>query len=65
MERAGQLTEDLISLGKNVEGIGDVPPLLAPYSWTDSKQRQREARKKLAQGHKLQNEQEQEYEQTM
>ena len=65
MELAGHLAEDLISLGKNVESIGDTPSLLAPHSWTDSKQKQREARKKLAQGHKLQNEQEQEYGQTM
>ena len=55
----------MISLGKNVENMGDVPPPLTPHSWTDSKQKQREARKKLAQGHKLQSEQEQEMNLTM
>lgn len=61
LEQAGCFTENLISLGKNLESVGDVPAPLAPPTWTDSKQRQREALKKLAQGHKLQSEQEQEY----
>ena len=34
---------------------------MTPQIWTDSKQRQREALKRLAQGHKLQSEQEQEF----
>lgn len=54
MEKAEKLPGDLISLGKNLESVGDAPPPLTPHSWTDSKQKQREARKKLAQGHKLQ-----------
>ena len=61
LEQARHLGEDVISFGKNLESTGDVPPPLAPPTWTDSKQRQREALKKLAQGHKLQSEQEQEY----
>lgn len=65
MEQTGHLAGNLISLGKNIENIGDVPPPLTPRTWTESKQRQREARKKLAQGHKLQSDQEQEYSQTM
>lgn len=65
MEKAEKLPGDLISLGKNLESVGDAPPPLTPHSWTDSKQKQREARKKLAQGHKLQREQEQEMDLTM
>lgn len=65
MEQAGHLAGNLISLGKSVENMGDVPPLLTPCAWTDSKQKQREARKKLTQGHKLQREQEQEMDLTM
>ena len=65
VEKADPLVEHLISLGKNVEKMGDVPSPLTPHSWTDSKQKQREARKKLAQGHKLQSEQEQEMDLTM
>lgn len=66
MEQAGQLTANLISLGKNVESMGDAPSSLPPpRTWSDSKQKQREARKKLAQGHKLQSEQEQEMDITM
>ena len=64
-EQAGHLAENLVSLGRNLESTGDVPPSLTPRAWTDSKQKQREARKKLAQGHKLQSEQEQEYSQMM
>ena len=65
VEQAGHFAQDLISLGKNLERVCDVPPLLKPHSWTDSKQKQREVRKKLAQGHKLQSEQEQEMDLTM
>lgn len=65
LEQAGHFTEKLLSLGKNLENAGDVPPPLAPPTWTDSKQRQREALKKLAQGHKIQSEQEQEMDMTM
>lgn len=65
LERAGRLAEDVVSLAKNLERIADMPPLPAPRTWTDSKQRQREGLKKLAQGHKLQSEQEQEFGQQM
>lgn len=65
LERAGRLAEDVVSFGRNLERLGDTPPLPAPRTWTDSKQRQREALKKLAQGHKLQSEQEQEFGQQM
>jgi hypothetical protein len=65
MAQAERLAESLISLGKNVESIGDTPSPPTPRLWTDSKQKRREAMKKLAQGHKLQSEQEQEYGQTM
>ncbi|MDD2956235.1 MAG: relaxase/mobilization nuclease domain-containing protein [Oscillospiraceae bacterium] len=65
VEQVGHLAENLIYLGRNLERTGDVPPPPTPRTWTDSKQKQREARKKLAQGHKLQSEQEQEYSQTM
>ena len=60
LERAKELAGDVVSLGRNRERIGEVQPLPAPRTWTDSKQRRREALKKLAQGHKLQSEQEQE-----
>lgn len=63
LEQGGQLAKNLISLGKNAESMGDVPPSPLPRTWSDSKQKQREARKKLVQGHKLQSEQE--YSQTM
>jgi len=65
VEKAEKLSGDLISLGKNLESVGDAPPPLTSHSWTDSKQKQREARKKLAQGHKLQREQEQEMDLTL
>ena len=65
MERAGSLTNDIISLGKNLEGTVNVPPPIPPNTWTESKQRHREILKKLAQGHKLQSEQGQEMNLTM
>lgn len=65
LERAKRLAGDVVSFGRNLECVGDTPPLPAPRTWTDSKQRQREALKKLAQGHKLQSEQEQEFGQQM
>ncbi len=65
VEQAGNLTSDILSLGKNLENTTHVPPPISPQTWTDSKQRQREALKKLAQGHKLQSEQEQEFTQSM
>lgn len=55
----------LVSLGKNAESMGNTLPPLTPHTWTDNKQKQRKALKKLAQGHKLQSEQEQEMDLTM
>lgn len=49
----GELTEGLIQLGRMIERLDDLPPLPAPPTWTDSKQRRREALKKLAMGQKL------------
>jgi len=65
LDQAGHLSENLIFLGKNLESTAHVPPPIPLQTWTDSKQRQREALKKLAQGHKLQSEQEQEINLTM
>ena len=61
IKQTGGLANDIISLGKNLESAVNVPPPITPQTWTESKQRQREALKKLAQGHKLQSEQEQEF----
>ena len=49
----GELAEGLIQLGRSMERLDDIPPLPAPPTWTDSKQRRREALKKLAMGQKL------------
>ena len=49
----GELTEGLIQLGRIIERLDDLPLLPAPPTWTDSKQRRREALKKLAMGQKL------------
>lgn len=51
----GKLASDAVRLGKSVEKMADVPLPLTPFTPTDSKQKRREALKKLAQGHKLQN----------
>jgi hypothetical protein len=61
----GALASDAVRLGKSVEKMTDVPPALAPLVPTDSKRKRREALKKLAQGHKLRGEQEQEFGQKM
>jgi len=61
----GRLVSDAVRLGKSVEKMTDVPPALTPFVPSDSKRKRREALKKLAQGHKLQNEQEQEFGQRM
>ena len=60
-----KLASDAVRLGKSIEKMADVPPALQPFSPTDNKQKKREALKKLAQGHKLQSEQEQEIGQKM
>lgn len=62
---AEAVLSDVVRLGKSVENIGDVPPTLRHSVFTDSKQRQREALKKLAQGHKLQSEHDQKMDMTM
>ncbi len=49
----GVVASGLIQLGRSLERSGDVPPLPVPPVWTDSKQRRREALKKLAMGQKL------------
>ncbi len=49
----GELADGLIQLGRSMERLDDIPPLPAPPTWTDSKQRRREALKKLAMGQKL------------
>ena len=49
----GEAASALIRLGKSLEQSADLPPLPAPPVWTESKQRRREALKKLAMGQKL------------
>lgn len=49
----GELARGLIRLGRSLERDADLPPLPAPPVWTESKQRRREALKKLAMGQKL------------
>ena len=65
IEQASGLANDIISLGKNLESTVNVSPPITPQTWTESKQCQREMLKKLAQGHKLQSEQEQYFTQSM
>lgn len=55
---AKSITSDAVKLGKEIEQIGDAPPIQVPYIHTESKQKRRENLKKLAQGQKLQSEQE-------
>ena len=49
----GELASELVRLGRSIEEADDLPPLPAPPTWTESKQRHREALKKLALGQKL------------
>lgn len=49
----GELASELVRLGRSIEEADDLPPLPAPPVWTESKQRHREALKKLALGQKL------------
>ena len=49
----GEVSQDLLRLGKQLEQDADLPPLPTPPIWTDSKLRRREAMKKLALGQKL------------
>ncbi len=49
----GDLASGLLQLGKEMEHNEDLPQLPTPPTWTDSKQRRREALKKLAMGQRL------------
>ena len=49
----GEVSQELLRLGRQLEQDTDLPPLPAPPVWTDSKLRRREAMKKLALGQKL------------
>ncbi len=60
----GELASGLIQLGRAMECGGDLPPLPAPPTWTDSKQRRRKAIKKLAMGQKLSGDQDQSWQMT-
>ena len=55
----------LVRLGRSLENSADLPPLPSPPTWTDSKQRRREAIKKLAMGQKLSGDQKQNWQPTM
>ena len=61
----GDLADGLIQLGKSVERLEDMSPLPTPPTWTDSKQRRREAIKKLAMGQKLSSNQNQNWRMTV
>lgn len=56
-----QVVESILRIGKNLEDLQGQQAAAQSYIHTDSKQRQREALKKLAQGHQLQSEQDQSY----
>ncbi len=60
-----KLASDAVRLGKSIEKKADAPPAFKPFSPTDGKQKKREALKKLAQGHRLRSEQEQDLGQRM
>nr|WP_325180702.1 relaxase/mobilization nuclease domain-containing protein [uncultured Oscillibacter sp.] len=49
----GELATDWLRVGKYLEQSFNLPELPAPPTWTDDKQRRREALKKLAMGQKL------------
>jgi len=49
----GEVSQELLQLGKQLEQDADQPSLPMPPVWTDSKLHRREAMKKLAQGQKL------------
>lgn len=49
----GELAADWLRVGKYLEQSFNLPELPAPPTWTDSKQRRREALKKLTMGQKL------------
>lgn len=47
-----ELTNELVRLSRSMERGTDLPPLPTPSTWTDGKQRHREALKKMAMGQK-------------
>ena len=49
----GEVSQNLLQLGKHLEQDANQPTLPAPPVWTDSKLRRREALMKLARGQKL------------
>lgn len=55
----GEVVNNLIKLGRSLENNTDFSPLPSLPTWTDSKQRRREAIKKLAMGQKLSSDQNQ------
>lgn len=59
-QSAAGVLGDALRFGKNLEGAANVPPPIIPVSHAESRLRQRELIKKLAQGYKLPSEQEQE-----
>ena len=54
-----EVASDAVRLGRSLEQLDAAPLIPMTHTLTDSRQRQREKLKKLAQGHKLQSEQEQ------
>lgn len=60
----GELASGLVQLGRSMERDDDLPRLPTPPIWTDSKQRRREAIKKLAMGQKLSSDQTQSWQPT-
>lgn len=59
-EGVAGILDEALRLGKGLEDTANVPPPAAPVSHAESRIRQRELIKKLAQGYKLPSEQEQE-----
>jgi hypothetical protein len=63
--RTPEPPEGWLAQANTAEKLASVPPPLTPFAPVDGKLKRREALKKLAQGHKLQSEQEQEFTQKM
>ena len=61
----GEVASGIIQLGRSLENSADFPALPSPPTWTDSKQRRREAIKKLAMGQKLSSDQNQNWQPTI
>jgi hypothetical protein len=56
-KKANDVLDEAVSLGKNLENVPVEPPVFTHVSHADSKLRQRELIKKLAEGHRLPSEQ--------